>query len=198
MGLQLTTEPATEPITTAQAKAHARIDISDDDALVDLYITAARKFFEHQTRRALITQSWTYTLERFPPGQTPIIIPIPPVISITSIKYYDTDGVQQTWNSALYDLDSTSEPARVRPAWNETYPVTRAQMNAVEIIFACGYGDASDVPELYKTAIKEIVHLYYERRLPVAQARLMTIPLSCQAIIDQAEVGTLEALMEQK
>jgi hypothetical protein len=35
------TGPNLEPITTAQAKTHLRVEISDDDAYIDLLVTAA-------------------------------------------------------------------------------------------------------------------------------------------------------------
>lgn len=65
----LGTAPASEPVSRSEAKAHARIEHDFEDALIDGYITAARKRVEHDTGRALITQTWTATLDRWPVRQ---------------------------------------------------------------------------------------------------------------------------------
>ena len=62
MGYQLIQAPSVEPILLAEAKQHCRIDISDDDALVSLLITAARQYAEQLTARSFITQQWPITL----------------------------------------------------------------------------------------------------------------------------------------
>lgn len=55
-----------EPITLAEAKAHAVIEFNDDDALVTAYIIAARRYCETRLRSALITQTQVLYLDSFP------------------------------------------------------------------------------------------------------------------------------------
>jgi len=47
MSLVITVEPAEEPVTTAEAKDHMRVDTSDDDTLIDGLITASRLYAEN-------------------------------------------------------------------------------------------------------------------------------------------------------
>ena len=54
--LQIRTEPAAEPVTLAELKTFMRIDGSEDDALIESLIVAARELCESYTGRALITQ----------------------------------------------------------------------------------------------------------------------------------------------
>ncbi len=154
-----------EPLTTAQAKAHLRVDISDDDTLIDAIILAARKRLETDSSLALITQTLEMTLDCFPPGNCPIQLKRPPLQSVTSIKYIDTDGVEQTWSSSLYRVDTASRPSRITPAYDESYPSTREVTGAVTIRFVAGYGDAStNVPEDLIQALKMLIGHFYENR----------------------------------
>jgi uncharacterized phiE125 gp8 family phage protein len=164
--LELKTAPTHEPITLEEAKDHLRVDGTDDDALISDLITAARKRAEKFQRRAFITQTWTVFLDEFPVW---IRLPKPPLQSVTSVKYLDTDGVQQTLASADYRVDTKSVPARITPAWNESWPSTRAVTNAVEIEMVVGYGAATVVPEEARAAIKIYLGGLYENREPTKE-----------------------------
>jgi len=76
------------------------------------------------------------------------------VQSITSLKYIDTDGAEQTIDAADYVLDNFASPGWVLPTYDTSWPDTRAVANAVRLQIVCGYGDAgSDVPEPIRHAI---------------------------------------------
>ena len=95
-----------------------------------------------------------------------LYLPGAPVISVDTIKYLqDTDGTQQTLSSANYIVDNVSEPCRVVPSYSNTWPATRAQANAVEITFTCGY---ATVPEGIKAWMKVRLGALYENREEVA------------------------------
>lgn len=92
MPLVLQTAPTTEPVTTAEAKTHLRVTTSDDDTYIGTLITVARRHVETITGRALINQTWDYFLDNFPPGDK-IVIPLPRLSSVTTVKYTDKDNV---------------------------------------------------------------------------------------------------------
>ncbi len=145
-----------------------------EDDLIDALVKAARKRLEMDTGRALITQTWELYLDKFPDDDGEIWLPKPPLQSITSIKYYDTDGVEQTWSSDDYRVDIKSEPGRITPAYNESYPTTRTMINAVTIKFVCGYGSAgSDVDDDLIQAIKLLVGHWYEFREAVLSGTII-------------------------
>jgi hypothetical protein len=58
----LTTAPAIEPVTLAEALTFMRAASGLEDALVSTLISAAREYVENLTQRALITQTWTLTM----------------------------------------------------------------------------------------------------------------------------------------
>lgn len=54
----LISETGSEPLTTAQAKAWAKIENSDEDTLVLSLITSCRKEVEAYTKNVLLAQTW--------------------------------------------------------------------------------------------------------------------------------------------
>ena len=166
--LQLITPPASEPLTAAEAKLHSRITISADDALVTSDIIAARQKAEHITGRALMPQTWTLWLDAFPTRYLEILLPNPPLVSITEVKYIDPDGILQTWSSSLYKIDVVNEPGRIVPAWQQSFPDTRAEINAVQIKFVCGYANAAAVPQQIKNWMFLQIASLYEMRESVS------------------------------
>src|SRR4030067_2296692 len=115
MALTLITACAEERIPTEEAKASPslRVSTSTDDTDIAMLITAARKMAETYTLHALVTQTWELVLDGFPTGG--IVVPMPPLQSVTSVKYIDTDGVQQTLDALLSSVDTDSIPALLRP-----------------------------------------------------------------------------------
>jgi uncharacterized phiE125 gp8 family phage protein len=176
MTLRRTVDAATEPITTAEAKAHLRVIGSVDDTMIDALVKACRLIAENDLRRSLITQTWTKTLDEFPDA---IELAYPPIISVTSVKYYDTAGAQQTLAPALYALDAQSEPGWIVPAYGEAWPDTLATINAVEVIYDTGYGAAADVPQAIKQWILlQVGHLYENREATVPGVSIAPLPFA--------------------
>lgn len=152
--LEVSTAPAVEPVCLDDLKAFLQYDDDDQDGLITSLGIAAREELERVTQLALITQTVKLYLPDFPGCE--IEIRKPPVSSITSVQYTDTDGDTQTVSSANYQLDSKSYPARLWPVRDQEWPndVKQDTLNAVTVTFVAGYGDPEDVPERVKTAIK--------------------------------------------
>ncbi|MEI9989915.1 MAG: head-tail connector protein [Rhizomicrobium sp.] len=179
MPLTLTTPPALEPVTLAEAKAHLKVDTADDDALITAMITAARARAEWHTGRALIAQAWTLHLDCWPASGT-IEIPLPPLQSVVSVTSYARDDSAAVLSPSLYTVDAASAPARLALKTGAPPPTNLRNVNALAIAFTAGYGAAaSDVPGLLKEAILELVAFLYENRgeapaeLPLAALALL-------------------------
>lgn len=165
MGLSVTVQPGVEPVSVAQAKRHLNVDHSEDDTYISTVIEAARQWCEQRTRRAFITQTQALTLQRFPISGFPICLPNPPLISITSVSYIDTDEVVQTWDASNYSARVDSLPGELRPGYNVLYPNAINTYNAVTVTFTCGYGTSgSDVPAFIRQAILILIAEMYENR----------------------------------
>lgn len=186
----LVTAPIEEPLTLAEAKAQLRVDTAADDSYITALIKAARERFEELTSRALVTQTWDLFLDIFPGGgyytRSGIVpLPLPPLQSVSSVKYTDLDGVLQTLASTEYLVDANGDPARLVPAYQKSWPTTRAQLAAVQIRFVAGYGGSVAVPESAKLAMKLAIGHWYENREQVVDGRIAELPEGFEALIWQ-------------
>jgi uncharacterized phiE125 gp8 family phage protein len=106
MSLVLITPPQVEPVSLAEAKLQLRLSTSDEDDLIMRLIVGARSMLEQQLHRALITQSWTYLLDRWPQGSA-VPLPLAPVQSIDAVRVGAIDGTASTLDPSTYLLDGT-------------------------------------------------------------------------------------------
>lgn len=172
MPLKRTSAPAKEPVTLDMAKAHIRVDGGEEDAYIEQILKTAREWCEDFQRRAYVTQTWRLTLDEFPAcGE--LELPRPPLASVTSITYLDTNGDSQTLATSVYAVDTDADPGRVYLKYNQTWPSTRAIQNAVTITYVAGYGaDDSHVPAAMKQAILLLVGHWFENREDVVSGSL--------------------------
>lgn len=191
MSFTLKTAPAVEPLTKAEVKLHTRIEADEtaEDNQLDILIKAAREHVESVTRRPLITQVWTYKAPCF----ADLIELKANLASVDEIRYIDTDGVQQTLASSVYSEDVSAVVGRVYPAYGQSWPSVRNQINAVEIDFTVGYGDAgSDVPESIRAAMLLLIAHWYENRTAVMVGVNATkTPIGFDMLIAPYKVWTL-------
>lgn len=164
--LTLVTPPDSEPITLEEAKTHLRVEqeFEDDDEYITGLIKVARQEIEAESDNVLKRQGWLLTLDGFPCGE--VIIRKHPVIDVDSIQYIDGDSVRQTLDPALYQVDLTPHYARVRPAFNQYWPIAQyLTFGAVEIRFTAGHEDRPEgIPETLIHAIKMRLSEKYEHR----------------------------------
>lgn len=191
MSLVLVTPPAVEPISTAEAKLHLRVDHSDEDALIARLITAARKDVETYTRRALITQTQKLVLDDWP--YIPFKLLMPPLQSVTSIQYTTRLGSALTFAASNYVVDIYSTPGRLTLADGASWPGdTLREMAGITITYVCGYGtESSAVPEPIRQAILLLVGHYYENReavLSAVGANVQLLPMGIDSLLAEYRV----------
>lgn len=188
MIIKLITPPATEPVLLSDMEAQMRIpDLSSEANEIELIIKAVREQAEAITRRSFITQTWELVLDRFPSGRGVITIPKAPLQDIVSIKYIDTDGVEQTLSPSTYRALSDAEPADVIPTYGLSWPIALNDLAVVRVRFNCGYGPtepdtANNVPSGIKQWIMLNTSFFYENRESIIVGNKVSIAdLSTQA-----------------
>ena len=180
--LAQTVAPTVWPVTLAEAKAHMRVDIGDEDTLIEALIVAATKHCENLTGRQFMLATWRLSLDRFPCGvfndqSSPaiegndIILPRPNLLAVSSIKYDDADGTEQTMDAADYRVGTDERPGRISLAYDAEWPTTRSQSNAVRVLYTAGYSASATaataqaaVPQNVKQAILLLVAQWFENR----------------------------------
>lgn len=187
MRYKVKTKPATEPLTLTEAKLHLRLTadvISGDtleDTLVANLIAAAREYCEKYCGRGLATQTVEAYLDSFPNGA--IELPMPPLQSVTSIKYKDHTGIEKTLVADLdYLVDTNSLYGRVVPvsSWPSFTPYA---VNPITITYTAGYNDA---PMALKQAMLLLIgHWYLNREAGITATVSKEIEFSVTALLSQ-------------
>jgi uncharacterized phiE125 gp8 family phage protein len=161
MTLIRTVEPAVEPLSLAEAKAHLRLSGDGEDETVLALIRAARQEVERQSGQALIDQHWRLVLDDWPADDF-VLIRRGPVREILAVTVFGEDGAATLMPAPVFLADTVSEPARI--VFRER-PRPGVPLNGIEIDFRCGHGaSGADVPDLMKRAILLLVAHWYEFR----------------------------------
>lgn len=166
MPTKVITAPTYEPISAADVAEYIRVDdLAEDQLLLDGMITAARQYLEQYLSRPIATQ----TLEEALTGWADPIVLDSSLQSVTSIKYLDLNGIEQTLASNQYLVDTYSEPAQITPAYNVEYPELYAVPNNVKIRYVAGYTsggspDLNPMPKPLRFAMMLIIGDLYANR----------------------------------
>lgn len=181
---RVTVDPVLEPVTLTEAKAQCRVDLTDDDTFITGLIGRAREYVEKLDWRAFMTQTLELWIAEWP-GED-LTLPRPPLASVTHIKYYDVNDVEATLSTAVYFVDTVSEPGRVGLKYNQTWPnVALRDYNAICVTFVAGWATANAVPKTIKQAILLVIgHWYENREASTVGAVSREIEMGVQALIN--------------
>jgi uncharacterized phiE125 gp8 family phage protein len=170
------TAPATAPISLAEAKAQMRVEGGDEDSIIQRLIDAAVAFVDVQgvLGFAMITQTWA---EWLGPNQSTVYLSLGPVQSVSSIKYYDTDGNLQTATLADFNIFGTPNRISISPKTSKAWPITQTRDDAIKIEYVIGYGSTSaSVPQTVRHALLMLVAHWYENREASSEKQMMNLP----------------------
>lgn len=160
----LTTPPAVEPVTLAEAKAHLRVGHADEDAFISNLISAARRHIEALTGLCFITQTWSCYRDCWPDAPAVDLL-LSPVQSVATVNIYGEDDVAAPLDAAHYVLDAASRPARLALRPSRIWPLPGRATNGIEIVLIAGFGAAgSDVPQPLRQAILQLTAHWYSHR----------------------------------
>lgn len=164
--------PPAPVISTAEAKAHLRVDGSDDDALIDSYIASATAHIDGPAGWldcAIGVQTLEARLDRL---DGDIVLPFPPVVDIVSVSYLTAGGATAVLAPTGYELFGN----QLSTAWNASWPATASRREAVRVQYRAGY---DVVPYAIRAAILLMVgDLYANRETAVTGISAASVPMS--------------------
>jgi len=161
MSFRRTTDPTVEPVTLKDFRDWAGIDSVDDTAKLTMILRAARELCEKYLEMALMEQSWTVAVDAWP-SEGRLELPMPPLISITELRYSDADGNFTAVDSSNYWIDTNAKPGVLYLKDGVSVTTTRSQ-RGIEVEYKAGFGtDADDVPNDFKAAVLQAAADIYD------------------------------------
>ena len=157
-------------VSTADAKEHLAVLHSDHDTLIASLVGYATELVQNMASIQIPQKTLRVTLDSFPSDE--IILPRPPVQSITSVKYYDSDNILQTWSDTEWESDLYADSpwvanlnnTRIRPVSSNVWPTVYSRISPVQINYVAGWKTAASVPGPLIQAIKIVTADLYENR----------------------------------
>jgi uncharacterized phiE125 gp8 family phage protein len=167
MPLILLAGPVEEPVTLAEARAHLRLDGTEENGLVTALIAAARAALEAETRRAFMTQSWRLVLDAWPQGA--LMLPLAPVQDVTAVAVAGADGAMVPLDAEFYDVALAGDAPRLAPKPGAAFPDPAIRLGGIAVDFTAGYDGAEDVPPPLRQALLMLVAGWFEQREAAAE-----------------------------
>ena len=183
--LELLEAPATTPVTLTEVKDQLRVEHTDDDTLINRLISVAVAYTDVQGAlgHAMITQKWGQWVNSTPPQTVKLLLG--PLIAVTAVKYYDTDGVLQTDTLSNYEIFGTEFSSTIGPKEGFAWPVTQDRPDAIRIEYTIGYGSATtDIPETLRHALMMLIGHWYDNRETTMMDELSNVPYGFDALMD--------------
>lgn len=196
MPLYLIEAPDNDDVLTLDAaKAHLRVDFNDDDEVIESYIAAAIGNLDGRDGwlgRALGAQTWELRLPEFcERNGREIKVPLPPLISIDSVKYYDTNDTLQTLSADDYEVVGAGGfgKARLVLKTGKSWPGLAKRSENVVVRFTAGYVDTGsppspNVPAPILVALKrQVASMYENREAVVVNATVAKLPGAVEGLL---------------
>jgi hypothetical protein len=161
--IETSTAPTTDSVVTFDSAVRwLRAQGAADDLTVLECLHGAveeAESFCNRTFRKSITRTVYYRGWR-----SYLPIPLPPLQSITSVKYYDISDVLQTVSASDYSVQTpTRGPGKVSFQMDFNFPnVNTDRSDPVEVICVTGWGTEAQIPPVAKTAIRMLVEALYD------------------------------------
>ena len=161
-------QPTVEPITLEGAKIQAAVSHNFDNALIALFIKAAREEAEDRTSRSLANKTIELKTDGF---SERLFLPYGPVTDVVSIIYLDAEGAEQTLPAEAYRL---VEGLRNHIEPTGSWPSVKPNCFAVKITYKAGFDPNDDSMSAVKCwLLIRVASLYAQRESIVVDGKTL-------------------------
>jgi len=161
--IETSTSPTADTVVSFESAVRfLKAQGARDDLTILEALHAAVNEAEEVTNRTL-RQSVTRTIY-FRGWSRDLIIPLAPLSSVTSVKYYNYADTLTLLASSTYNVQaSTRGPGRISWESDYTFPnLNEDRSDPVQVICVTGYGSEDQIPALAKTAIRLLCEANYD------------------------------------
>lgn len=179
MALRVVTPPAGGLVSLDQAKAHLRVDVDDDDDLIEALLLSASAMVEAETQRRFLTQTVAWVLDGWPDGPLPIAgAGDSSDLAIGAVRYADDTGATQVLDPGLYWDRPVGDTRQLVRRWGVEWPSLGDAAERVVVTIEVT-GELTSAPAPATAACKLLLsHLYQNRDAVVGvEARDSSTPL---------------------
>ncbi|MDB2620270.1 hypothetical protein N9X87_00545 [bacterium] len=160
--LRLITPPSDEPLMVSDVVTWTQDNGGKVAEVYKTTISRRRHTVESKLRIALLTQTWELTLDEND-AKSAILIPRPPLQSITSVKTISgSTGAETTVSSSLYRVVTANPPhlGKIILLDGQTWGSDIATDAGMVITFVAGYGDnPSDIEDVAPSLFTGLLEL---------------------------------------
>jgi uncharacterized phiE125 gp8 family phage protein len=155
--------PTEDPVAISDARLQVSIlaDDSTYDAELTLYMKAARAHAEEITGTCLMTQTVLMRASCFADLEA---LPTAPLQSISSIKYLDALGIEQTLSTDVYEAVLVGMRPFVRLKPSQAYPAALRVKDAIRVTAVAGYGAPEALPDDVKLGLLLMIGEWFKER----------------------------------
>lgn len=177
-----TAAPADTPVSLDEAKAHLRVDHTDDDDVINGLIAAAVDYLDGWTGilgRALVKQSWRQEFAGF----GCLRLQVGPVSGVEVITYFDSRNQTQTLPDTAYVMRTDARGSYVDLPPQGIWPSAYVRPDAVSVTYEAGSATAAEVPAAIKAAIMLMVASWYRNREATSDGAATELPIGVAALL---------------
>lgn len=138
-----------EVVDLATAKQNSNIEHSDTESYLQILLDAAVEDAENYTGTSILNRNVTM---EFSCWEQKYRLPLFPIVSITSVSYFDSEGAEQTLNVADYRLYKNKGNYKLLIKL-DSFPDLDEDLDfPVKVVAVAGYADAN-MPAFVKSAV---------------------------------------------